>query len=74
LTRKGSFEAAFSTIELATASGAKIATKPLEHPESTVLVLPLPALAPGEYSVHWKVVSVDTHSTEGTFHFHIKAP
>ena len=28
-----------------------------------------PPLAPGRYTVHWRVLSVDTHVTEGTFAF-----
>ena len=30
-------------------------------------------IAPGEYTVHWAVVSVDTHPTEGRFTFSVKA-
>jgi hypothetical protein len=37
-----------------------------------MLRLALPPLAPGEYTVRWAVVSVDTHPTEGTFTFSVK--
>lgn len=33
------------------------------------LILDLPKLAPGDYTVIWHAVSVDTHRTEGRFHF-----
>jgi copper resistance protein C len=29
------------------------------------------ALPPGSYRVHWKVLSVDTHTTEGSFSFRV---
>jgi hypothetical protein len=32
----------------------------------------MPALLPGAYRVHWHVVSVDTHMTEGDFSFTVK--
>ncbi|MEJ0099714.1 MAG: copper resistance protein CopC [Pseudomonadota bacterium] len=31
--------------------------------------IPLPALAPGDYAVNWRVVSDDTHVSSGTIHF-----
>jgi len=67
-------EPAFSTIEVSGAGDARVETKAMEHPSSGVLVAPLPPLAPGDYSVHWKVVSVDTHVTEGRFRFRVEAP
>ncbi len=45
-----------------------------EHPAPDVLRVALPSLAPGEYTVHWAVVSVDTHPTEGHFTFSVKKP
>ena len=67
-------EAAFSAVDVTAPSGVKLETNALEHPAANVLRLPLPRLAPGDYAVHWKVVSVDTHSTEGSFHFRVAAP
>jgi methionine-rich copper-binding protein CopC len=68
-------EPAFSSIEVTDSAGAKVeSTGKLEHPKAAVLALPLPSLPPGQYVVHWKVVSVDTHTTEGTFRFRIGAP
>ena len=67
-------EAAFSRIEVADEHGAKIATGALEHPAPDRLTVALPALAPGDYTVHWAVVSVDTHPTDGSFDFSVNAP
>lgn len=33
------------------------------------IMLPLPALQPGTYTVKWVAVSADTHRTEGSFRF-----
>ena len=65
-------EPAFSRVEIDDQDGKKLATEPARHPASDCLELPLPALAPGEYTVHWAVVSVDTHPTEGKFTFTVK--
>jgi methionine-rich copper-binding protein CopC len=37
----------------------------------TELVVSLNALQPGTYKVVWRVVSVDTHVTSGSFPFHV---
>ena len=37
----------------------------------TVLEVELPPLLPGRYYVYWKVLSKDTHVTEGDFSFAI---
>jgi hypothetical protein len=31
----------------------------------------LKPLGPGSYKVHWRALSVDTHTTQGTFSFHV---
>ena len=36
---------------------------------ATLLQVSLPPLAPGRYRVEWRVISVDTHVTEGDFTF-----
>lgn len=36
------------------------------------LVIGVPRLAPGSYRVHWHVLSVDTHKTEGSFTFEVR--
>ncbi len=37
--------------------------------DPTALQVSLPALGPGRYRVEWRVLSVDTHVTEGDFTF-----
>jgi methionine-rich copper-binding protein CopC len=71
LTFSEGVEPRFSDIELATADGRAIATKPaIRDPgDDKQLVLAVPPLAPGRYKVSWHVVSVDTHRTEGTYSF-----
>jgi methionine-rich copper-binding protein CopC len=66
-------EEAFSHVELLDAGGNKVDTAALEHPAPATLRVSVPALAPGEYTVRWAVVSVDTHPTEGKFTFSVKA-
>ena len=39
--------------------------------DPTALSVSVPALAPGRYRVIWRVLSVDTHVTEGDFTFDI---
>jgi methionine-rich copper-binding protein CopC len=39
--------------------------------DATILEVPLSELAPGRYRVSWRVVSVDTHVTEGDFTFDV---
>ena len=65
-------EPAFSRVELERDDGAKVETGPVRYPAPDRLELPLPSLPPGEYTVRWAVVSVDTHPTEGRFTFTVK--
>jgi methionine-rich copper-binding protein CopC len=71
LTFTEALEPHFSGIELTTAEGQGIASGPaiVDPANDKQLVLPLPPLAPGTYRVHWHVVSVDTHRTEGEYNF-----
>ncbi len=41
----------------------------IDPSDPTALLVSLPALAPGRYRVEWRVLSVDTHVTEGDFTF-----
>ena len=64
-------EPLFSTIAVHGANGAAIATgKPHVAPDSNRrLIVELPKLPPGTYTVNWHVTSVDTHKTEGNYKF-----
>jgi methionine-rich copper-binding protein CopC len=75
LTFSEGIELAFSKVEIAKADGTDLgATKIAADPaDGKIVVVTLPAkLAPGDYKVHWHVVSVDTHHTEGTYSFTVK--
>jgi copper resistance protein C len=73
LTFTEGVEPLFSTIELRNAQGLVISTgKPHLTSINRQLVIELPALPPGEYTVVWHATSVDTHKTEGSFRFTIK--
>ncbi len=61
---------AFSHVHVVSASGAQIpVSKPANAGQETLVVRLGRALGPGTYSVSWQVVSVDTHTTQGTFNF-----
>ena len=66
-------EPAFSTIKLADGTGAAVATGAahVSDQDKKLLILPLPALPAGSYRVMWRVLSVDTHVTEGSFRFQV---
>lgn len=64
-------EPRFSRMQLANAAGQRIATSPPAVVDGNQLVLRVPRLGPGIYRVSWKIVSVDTHKTEGAFTFEV---
>jgi copper resistance protein C len=64
-------EPAFSSVEVSDANGARVDLGKPSISASTMRV-GLKALPPGTYKVHWHVLSVDTHTTEGNFTFHVK--
>jgi len=68
-------EAQLSTISLSHKDGAKIAAGPavVDGKDKRFLALKLAKpLAPGSYTVHWEVVSIDSHKTQGTYSFEVK--
>ena len=73
LTFTEQLEGAFSTIEVRNEAGAAVqAGKATVDPQQrTHLRVPLKPLAPGTYKVIWRVLSVDTHRTQGDFTFRV---
>jgi methionine-rich copper-binding protein CopC len=71
LTFTEAIEPRFSGIDLTTGDGRAIATgaAAVDPGNDKQLVLLVPPLTPGRYRVHWHVVSVDTHRTEGEYSF-----
>ena len=66
-------ESGFSTIEVLDSNGARMnaANASVDANERKLLRVPLKVLPTGTYTVKWRVLSVDTHTTEGNFTFHV---
>jgi copper resistance protein C len=62
---------AFSAVTVSGPSGAIPASRPVNAPgdQQEVIVRLGRALGPGTYTVNWRALSVDTHTTTGSFHF-----
>ena len=67
-------EPAFSSVEVTNEAGQRVDLGNSQIPQGSPaeLQIGLKPLPPGTYVVSWRVVSVDTHPTEGTFTFDIK--
>jgi methionine-rich copper-binding protein CopC len=67
-------EPAFSKLEVQDAQGKEVDKKDahLDDKDKSLFLVSLPELPAGTYTVIWHAVSVDTHKTQGTFHFTIK--
>ena len=70
LTFTQGLEPAFSSVTVTDASGALVSQGKAQISGTTMRV-GLKALGPGSYKVHWRALSVDTHTTEGTFSFQV---
>jgi methionine-rich copper-binding protein CopC len=66
-------EPAFSIVRVLDAGGKQVdrMDKGLDPKDASVLRVSLPGLAPGVYKVVWRVLSVDTHVTEGDYTFEV---
>jgi copper resistance protein C len=66
-------EPAFSTIQVFNASGKEVDKRDvhLDRSNQALLHVSLPPLLAGIYKVVWRVVSVDTHVTNGSFTFRV---
>jgi methionine-rich copper-binding protein CopC len=73
LTFTQKLESAFSSVQVTDANGARVDQgKP--QISGNVMRVGLKSLPQGTYRVHWRVLSVDTHTTEGNFTFRVGAP
>ena len=73
LTFTQNLEAAFSSVQVTGPNGARVdAGKP--QISGNTMRVGLKAAGPGTYRVRWHVLSVDTHTTQGSFTFHIGGP
>jgi len=67
-------EPVFSTVEVQDAKGKQVDKKDMhqDDKDKSLLIVSVPKLPDGTYTVIWHVVSVDTHRTQGRFQFTIK--
>jgi len=63
-------EASFSTVEVTGPNGDRVDQGKPQISGNTMRVT-LKASGPGTYHVHWHALSVDTHTTQGSFTFHV---
>jgi copper resistance protein C len=63
-------EPSFSSVQVTDSKGARVDAGKAQVSGSTMSV-GLKALSPGTYQVHWHVLSVDTHKTQGSFSFRV---
>jgi methionine-rich copper-binding protein CopC len=66
-------EPAFSSIEVRNSNGIVVSSGKarVDRSDRTQLRVPLKPLPPGTYKVIWRVLSVDTHRTQGDFTFRV---
>jgi methionine-rich copper-binding protein CopC len=71
LTFSEAVEPAFSTVQVTDSAGRRVdAGKPRVNGRQ--VQVPLRPLTAGQYNVRWRVLSVDTHTTEGSFGFEVR--
>lgn len=66
-------EPAFCKVEVDDAAGHRMDKGDVAAgtDDASVLTVSLSPLPPGRYTVKWRVLSVDTHTTEGDFSFEV---
>jgi hypothetical protein len=63
-------EQAFSTVEVTDGSGQRVDTgKPRVN--GNEIAVSVKSLGPGTYRVNWRVLSTDTHTSDGNFSFSV---
>jgi methionine-rich copper-binding protein CopC len=74
ITYDAPIEKLFASLEVDNAAGANQASGPAQvGADGVTLSVPVNKLAPGDYTVKWRVVCVDTHHTEGSYSFSVGA-
>jgi methionine-rich copper-binding protein CopC len=66
-------EPAFSSLRVVDQNGAQVDKRnfAVDPGDRTIMKVSLPNLPPGKYKVLWHALSVDTHTTDGTFSFEV---
>jgi copper resistance protein C len=69
-------EAAFSRIQVMDEKDQRVDRNDshVDPKDPAELIVSLRPLSPGSYTVLWRVVSVDTHVTEGRYTFRVEGP
>jgi copper resistance protein C len=64
---------AFGSIEVTDANGRRVESgrAQVDAKDRVLLHVSLNKLVPGEYSVHWRIVTMDTHASSGRFVFRV---
>jgi copper resistance protein C len=63
-------EPSFSSVEVTGPNGARVDAGKAQI-SGNAMKVGLKAAGPGTYHVHWRALSVDTHTTQGSFTFHV---
>jgi methionine-rich copper-binding protein CopC len=71
LTFTDNLEAAFSSANVTDTTGARV-DEGKSQVNGNMIRIGLKTLLPGSYRVHWRVLSVDTHRSEGSFTFSVR--
>jgi hypothetical protein len=76
LTFNERLEAAYARVSVWNTAGAQVDLKDaaLDRDNPRILSVSLPILAPGRYTVRYRVLSVDGHVVEASFTFTVAAP
>ena len=62
----------FSSVAVQSAAGQRIHTGALRiSRDRREVIVPVPKLAPGKYTVIWHMTAEDTHKTQGTYSFSV---
>jgi methionine-rich copper-binding protein CopC len=68
-------EKLFASLKVLNSAGQNVAQGPPEvSPDGGNLAIPVNKLPPGEYTVQWSVVCIDTHHTQGSYSFTVEGP
>jgi methionine-rich copper-binding protein CopC len=67
-------EPAFSSVKVTDSTGREVDKKDchVDELDQSILLVSVPLLPAGTYTVSWHVISVDTHKTQGHFEFTIR--
>jgi copper resistance protein C len=66
-------ESSFSGIDVLNADGTRMnaGNALVDNNDRKLMRVPVKVLPPGTYTVKWHVLSVDTHTSDGSFTFHV---